>query len=103
MLIVDFLYILEMKFEWDPDKNRRNYRKHGVAFEEATTVWTDTSALIVADPTHSVGEEREWMIGVSEWESLMVVVFTQRGDRVRIISARLANQREREGYVGQLG
>jgi uncharacterized protein len=101
--LLSFLYILKMQFEWDPDKNRRNDRKHGISFEEAATVWADAFALIVADPTHSVGEEREWIIGVSEWESLMVVVFTQRGDRVRIISARLANQRERDGYVGQLG
>lgn len=90
-----------MKFEWDPDKNESNYRKHDISFEEALTVWADDRALIVSDPEHSFGEEREWIIGVSAWERLMVVVFTQRGRQVRIISARPANKREREGYVRQ--
>ena len=90
-----------MRFDWDPDKNAINQRKHGIAFEEAATVWTDSWALIAPDPTHSVGEEREWIIGVSYQERLMVVVFTQREDRIRIISARPVTQRERAGYVQQ--
>ena len=53
------------------------------------------------DPEHSFGEEREWIIGVSAWEHLMVIVFTQRGRQIRIISARPANRAEREGYVRQ--
>ena len=96
-----FLYILKMKFEWDPDKNESNDRKHDISFEEASTVWTDERALIVPDPEHSFGEEREWIIGVSAWDHLMVVVFTQRGRQIRIISARPANRAEREGYVRQ--
>jgi uncharacterized protein len=98
-----------MWFEWDPSKAEINRWKHEISFEEASTVWTDPHALIAADPLHSVGEEREWIIGVSEQARLMVVVFTQRGDglrptvghRIRIISARPANKREREGYVRQ--
>ena len=53
------------------------------------------------DPEHSFAEEREWIIGVSAWDHLMVVVFTQRGCQIRIISARPANRAEREGYVRQ--
>jgi uncharacterized protein len=99
--VLSFLYILKMQFEWDPEKNQINYRKHDISFEEASTVWFDDCALIALDPEHSVGEVREWIIGVSEWENLMVVSFTQRGDRIRIISARPVNKRERDGYVGQ--
>jgi uncharacterized protein len=91
-----------MQFEWDPEKNQVNYRKHGISFEEATTAWFDDCALVVLDPEHSVGEQREWIIGASDWKNLMVVVFTQRGNRIRIISARPANKRERDGYVRQL-
>jgi uncharacterized protein len=90
-----------MKFEWDPDKNGSNVRKHGVSFREAATVWTDEWALIATDLEHSVGEEREWIIGVSHWDNLLVVVFTQRGERIRVISARPATKRERERYVEQ--
>jgi uncharacterized protein len=90
-----------MKFEWDPDKNESNYRKHGISFEEATTVWLDDFALISPDQEHSVGELREGIIEVSEWQILMLVVFTQRENRIRIISARAVNKRERDGYVRQ--
>jgi uncharacterized protein len=91
-----------MQFEWDPIKTEVNRRKHGISFKEAATVWTDAFALIAPDPLHSVGEAREWIIGVSHRDHLMVVVFTQRGDRIRIISARPPTKRERDGYVEQL-
>jgi uncharacterized protein len=90
-----------MQFEWDPEKNQSNYRKHGISFEEALTVWFDNRALIALDPEHSVGELREGIIGASDWKNLMVVSFTQRGDQIRIISARPVNNRERDDYVGQ--
>ena len=90
-----------MKFEWDPDKNELNDRKHGVSFEEAMTVWFDEWALISPDQSNSVGELREGIIGVSKSQILMLVVFTQRENRIRIISARPVTKRERDGYVGQ--
>jgi uncharacterized protein len=99
--LLSFLYILKMQFEWDPEKNQSNYRKHGISFEEATTVWFDEWALVSPDREHSVGELREGIIGVSEWQTLMLVVFTQRENRIRIISARAVNKRERDGYVRQ--
>lgn len=72
-----------------------------VPFRAAATVWTDERALMALDPEHSVGEIREWIIGVSDWDNLLVVVFTQRGERIRIMSARPVTKREREGYVRQ--
>jgi uncharacterized protein len=90
-----------MKFEWDPDKNESNDRKHGVSFEEAMTVWFDEWALISPDQRNSVGELREGIIGVSKSQILILVVFTQRENRIRIISARPVTKRERDGYVGQ--
>jgi uncharacterized protein len=95
------LYILNMRFDWDPHKEEVNVRKHGISFREALTVWADEDAFIMPDPEHSVGELREWILGASNQEKLMVVVFIYRDDRVRIISARPVTKREREGYVGQ--
>ncbi len=92
------VYTKIMQFEWDPKKEQTNQQKHRVSFEEATTLWTDPLALIAPDPEHSIGEEREWIIGESYKGKLLVVVYTQRGETVRIISARLATKREREEY-----
>ncbi|PSB60804.1 hypothetical protein C7B79_24375 [Chroococcidiopsis cubana CCALA 043] len=72
--------------------------KHRVTFTEAATVWTDPLALIAPDPEHSLEEEREWIVGTSHRERVLVVVYTTRGDGIRIISARKATPHERRRY-----
>jgi uncharacterized protein len=89
-----------MHFEWDTKKEQSNQQKHQVPFEEAATVWTDPLALIAPDPEHStIEEEREWIIGESYKGRLLVVVYNQRGETVRIISARPVTKRERKQYA----
>ncbi len=87
-----------MRFEWDDNKAKSNFLKHDIAFEEAVTIFADTYLLLTEDSQHSHKEEREWAIGESEDGSIIVVVFTMRGDRIRIISARKATLRERRIY-----
>lgn len=87
-----------MHFEWDPDKDKKNLRKHGVSFKEASSVFYDALAVTGADPDHSEGEERLITFGVSSSGRLLVVAHTDRGDAVRIINARVATQRERYIY-----
>lgn len=87
-----------MKFEWDEDKAFRNEGKHGVSFDEATTVFADTLALTGRDPDHSVGEHRYITFGMSSARRLLVVSHTDRGQTVRIISARIALRKERRIY-----
>ncbi|MFN4775399.1 MAG: BrnT family toxin [Pseudanabaena sp.] len=88
-----------MKFEWDENKQQQNQQKHRISFEEATTVWTDPFALIAPDPTHSIIEKREWIIGKSYESCILVVVFTIREETIRIISARPASKSERKKYA----
>jgi uncharacterized DUF497 family protein len=85
-------------FEWDPPKNRSNIEKHGVSFEEASTVFQDTLSLTIDDPLHSIDEERLILIGMSQKNRILVVVHTERGDNIRIISARKTTKNEREYY-----
>jgi uncharacterized DUF497 family protein len=85
-------------FEWDEDKNASNEQKHDVTFEEATTVFADPLAAIFDDEIHSVDEHREIIVGHSVKERLLLVCFTERGDVIRIISARPATKRERRDY-----
>ncbi|MCK4296437.1 MAG: BrnT family toxin [Candidatus Marinimicrobia bacterium] len=85
-------------FEWDTKKNRSNIEKHGVSFEEASTVFQDTLSLTIDDPLHSIDEERLILIGMSQKNRILVVVHTERGDNIRIISARKTNKKEREYY-----
>ena len=88
-----------MEFEWHPDKRQANIEKHGVDFTEAKTVFGDPLEKIIPDPDHAIGEERFVSIGKSEARRLIVVSYTERsGDRIRIISARLATPKERRGY-----
>ncbi len=91
---------MALLFEWDPDKARQNARKHGVSFEEAASVLGDPLSLTIADPVHSVGEARLVTLGLSVNRRLLVVVHTERGETVRIISARRATARERTAYEG---
>lgn len=87
-----------MQFEWDPKKAVRNERKHGVAFHEAATIFSDPMAITFADPDHSFDEDRDITFGFSILERLVVVSHTSRGERTRIISARLATRQERKIY-----
>ena len=87
-----------MEFEWDPKKAAQNLRKHGVSFHEAVTVFGDLLGITVADPDHSVDEERCITVGMSEGRRLMIVAHTARGERIRIISARELTRTEREVY-----
>jgi uncharacterized protein len=88
-----------VKFEWDPEKADTNFLKHGVTFEEATTVFKDRFAMTETDTAHSSDEERLLSLGMSELGRLLVVVHTDtelEGDIVvRIISSRKAEARER--------
>jgi hypothetical protein len=87
-----------MKFEWDPEKARSNLRKHKVSFVEAATALKDPIAATGCDPDHSVGEQRFITFGVSERGRLLVVAHTEKGDTLRIISARVASKKERRIY-----
>ena len=85
-------------FEWDPAKARTNLRKHGVAFAEALTAFADPLGRILVDPRHSIAEERLVILGLSERRGLLAVMFTERGERIRLISARRATATERHEY-----
>ncbi|MGQ0634736.1 MAG: BrnT family toxin [Planctomycetaceae bacterium] len=87
-----------LNFEWDRDKARTNSRKHGVSFEEATTVLADPLALTISDPVHSDHEDRFVTLGESNRRRLLVVCYVERNDTIRIISARLASRNERKQY-----
>jgi uncharacterized DUF497 family protein len=87
-----------MEFEWDKGKATSNLKKHGVSFQEAASVFSDPLSLTIPDLDHSKGEARFLVLGVSRAQRLVVVSHTDRGDRIRIISARRANRRERAQY-----
>ncbi len=87
-----------MKFEWDGRKARHNLKKHKVSFEEAATVFGDPLSLTIEDPLHSESEERFVIIGESNQKRLLVVVHTERGDTIRMISARSATAHEKSDY-----
>jgi uncharacterized DUF497 family protein len=87
-----------LKFEWDTKKARLNLAKHAVSFEEAATVFGDERSVTIPDPAHSLTEERFVTIGASDNGKILVVVATERGDILRLISARPANRRERKQY-----
>jgi len=89
-----------MQFEWDRNKARRNFKKHGVSFEEATTAFYDPLSATFDDPDQSVGEHRYITIGYSSRERLLVISHTDRGQSVRIISARPATAHERKRHEG---
>ena len=87
-----------MEFEWDPKKSVENERKHNVTFEEASTVFGDRLAITFADPDHSKNEDRYLTFGLSMQNRLLVVSHTDRGEKTRIISARLMDRKERRIY-----
>lgn len=90
----------DLRFVWDPNKDRANHRKHGVRFEEAATAFRDENAKVYFDPDHSNREDRFILLGLSFQLRVLVVCHCYReADRiVRIISARKADRREQEDY-----
>lgn len=87
-----------LRFEWDARKAAANHAKHRVSFEEAVSVFGDALGRITDDPRHSEGEERYVLLGQSERHRLLAVMFTERGQPIRLISARKATRRERRTY-----
>jgi len=87
-----------MRFEWDPKKEALNREKHGVSFDEASTIFDNFDALIFEDTKHSSVEKREFIVGSSVAERILIVSFTARNENIRIISARKANKKERLKY-----
>jgi uncharacterized DUF497 family protein len=87
-----------MKIEWDPEKAKRNSKKHGVSFEEAVTVFYDPLSATFDDPDHSANEQRFVTIGFSSQERLLVTAHSERGKNTRIISARPATVHERKKH-----
>ena len=85
-------------FEWNPKKAETNLKKHGVSFEEAASVFFDPLSLTVPDPLHSDEEKRFIITGLSDRQRQLVVVHTDRGDKIRIISARLTTPNEKRKY-----
>lgn len=87
-----------MQFEWNPQKATSNFQKHGVSFREAATVFQDALSITYPDSDHSIGENRYVMIGLSRYGQLLVVAHAERGNRIRIISARRATRNEQRFY-----
>ncbi len=87
-----------MRFEWDPNKAKINWQKHRVSFEEAATALKDSMSVTGADPAHSYTEDRYITFGVSERGRLLVVAHTEKGESIRVISARVATKGERKIY-----
>ena len=85
-------------FEWDRRKDSANQRKHHVGFAEASTVFDDPLSITIPDPDPAIDEERCIIVGMSGKRSLLVVVHTIRGERIRLISARSATKHERRSY-----
>ena len=89
----------DLKFEWDSEKNKINKQKHGISFETAVRVFWDNNSLDEYDELHSDFEDRYKIVG--KVKEVLVVIYTERGDRNRIISARQATKIEEEEYYGQ--
>ncbi len=89
---------MSFTFEWDDAKAERNIAKHGVSFEEAATAFGDPLSLTIDDPVHSRGEERFVAVGRSAEHRTLVIVHTERGESIRVISAREATRREIRDY-----
>ena len=87
-----------MTFAWDPAKAATNLRKHGVSFQEAATVFEDALSATYFDPDHSTQESRYITVGVSRSGRRLIVAPTDRGESIRIISARKTTRREKKQY-----
>lgn len=87
-----------MEFEWDPNKAASNFKKHGISFPEAATVFGDPLSITFPDPEHSTYESRYITIGLSIDRKIIILAHADRENRIRIISARLATRKERKFY-----
>ena len=93
---------MAFRFEWNSAKAAANAVKHGVTFPEASTVFADPLSITVADPRHSRDEPRFAIFGLSARGRILAVLHTERGERIRLISAREATRRERAAYEEEL-
>ena len=89
---------MSLKFEWNPKKAKQNIEKHGVSFEEASTVFSDLLSMTYDDPDHSYGENRYIIIGLSALGNMLFVSHAEINDVIRIISARPLTRKERKQY-----
>ena len=94
---------MSLTFEWDPMKAGENLRRHGVSFEEASTAFQDPLSRTIHDPDHSDEEDRFLLLGQTDRGQLVVVSHTERGSRIRLINARIAERRERKTYEDDPG
>jgi uncharacterized protein len=92
---------MELEFEWDRAKAKANFRRHGVSFDLAKTVFKDPFAIERIDDREEHDEERFLIIGVAEGKVLLFVAYTEREEHIRIISARRATQYEQDDYFRQ--
>jgi uncharacterized DUF497 family protein len=92
---------MELEFEWNEAKAKANFRRHGVSFDLAKTVFKDPFAIEFLDDRDEHEEERFVIIGVAEAKVLLFVAYTEREERIRIISARRATQYEQDDYFQQ--
>ena len=88
----------DVEFEWDDVKAESNLKKHGVNFEEGATIFNDPEIATIFDPDHSKDEERYISIGMSIQGNLLVIIHTEREERIRLISCRKATSAERKTY-----
>jgi uncharacterized DUF497 family protein len=96
-------YAGQGNFEWDPDKARSNSDKHHVTFEEAMSAFRDPLSLTLPDPDHSEAEDRLILLGFSDRQRLLVVVYVEREASLRLISARVADRDEKREYEEEPG
>ena len=89
---------MKLSFEWDEDKAKANLKKHRVGFDEAATVFTDPASITIHDHDRSADEQRFIDIGRSEKDRVLVVVYTERGSNIRLVSCRKATPSERKLY-----
>jgi uncharacterized protein len=89
---------MELTFEWDEPKATANFKKHKVSFEEAKTIFNDPLLLTFPDREHSNGEQRQLSIGLSTRGRVLIIVHTDRGNNIRLISGRKATANERKVY-----
>ena len=98
----DCLQIAAMLFDWDEEKATSNLTKHNISFDEATSVFDDPLFLTFADPEHSLQEQRFIIMGESTKGQLLVVSYTERAGKTRLISARPVTRKERKAYESDL-
>lgn len=89
---------MEIQFEWDLEKEKKNIRKHGISFHEGASVFGDPLSWTFPDPDHSVGESRHLTFGTSAQGKMLIVSHTDRGKRIRLINSREMTKSERRYY-----